>query len=119
MVYKLAGRTQKPATFEKSPGSCMQEAERREFGHEKCKVGCCTAEQPDSALCVHVRVGAPNAIHYAWDAKVPGHDWSFNKHDYKDIVAETCDIEHGRRGLFPHPPWPSQLQVKVEALFPV
>ncbi|KAK9908125.1 hypothetical protein WJX75_002968 [Coccomyxa subellipsoidea] len=60
--------------------------------------------------------GAPNAIHYAWDAKVPGHDWSFNKHDYKDFVAETCDIEHGRRGLFPHPPWPSQLQVKGGAL---
>lgn len=57
--------------------------------------------------------GSPNGIHYAWDAKVPGHNWTFNKHNHKSFLAETCELEFGQKGLFRHPPWPSELASKV------
>ncbi|CAL8464127.1 g3662 [Coccomyxa elongata] len=59
--------------------------------------------------------GEPNALHYAWKAKVPGFDWAFDKHQYKEFVAEKCppwDLGNGEEGLFPHPPSPSQLTSK-------
>ncbi|BDA45094.1 Peptidyl serine alpha-galactosyltransferase [Coccomyxa sp. Obi] len=61
-------------------------------------------------------IGSPNGIHYAWDAKVPGHKWTFNKHNHKHFLAETCEVEFGQKGLFPHPPWPSELASKGGAL---
>ena len=57
--------------------------------------------------------GSPNGIHYAWDAKVPGHNWTFNKHNHKSFLADTCEVEFGQKGLFTHPPWPSELASKV------
>jgi hypothetical protein len=60
--------------------------------------------------------GAPNALHYAWEAKVPGFDWAFDKHQHKDFKAEKCppwDLKSRQEGLFPHPPSPSELTSKV------
>ncbi|EIE24798.1 hypothetical protein COCSUDRAFT_41089 [Coccomyxa subellipsoidea C-169] len=59
--------------------------------------------------------GMPNALHYAWEATVPGSDWAFDKHKHRDFVAEKCppwDLEGGQEGLFPHPPSPSKLTSK-------
>ncbi|KAK9918893.1 hypothetical protein WJX75_007917 [Coccomyxa subellipsoidea] len=59
--------------------------------------------------------GAPNALHYAWEAKVPGFDWAFDKHQHKDFKAEKCppwDLKSRQEGLFPHPPSPSELTSK-------
>lgn len=60
--------------------------------------------------------GSPNAIHYAWEAKVPDFQWLFDKHKHKDFVAEVCppwNLDTGREGLFAHPPSPLTLTSKV------
>ena len=60
--------------------------------------------------------GAPHVLHYAWKLAVPGHAWTFNKHNHNRFTVNTCPpwtAQPGVRGLFPHPPLPSLLQSKV------
>ncbi|KAA6424061.1 MAG: hypothetical protein FRX49_06020 [Trebouxia sp. A1-2] len=75
----------------------------------------------------------PNMVvsHYAWNAEVPSFSWKWNKHAFKNWSALSCppwnlDQQFSREawgeqyngstgGLFPHPPYPSELTNQAPA----
>ncbi|KAL0019516.1 hypothetical protein WJX77_002120 [Trebouxia sp. C0004] len=75
----------------------------------------------------------PNLVvsHYAWNAEVPSLSWKWNKHAFKNWSVLSCppwnlDQQFSREawgeqyngstgGLFPHPPYPSELTNQAPA----